>query len=171
MIRRTSNLFAKVIALRRAYEGLRQRQAAYARKIPAALEATLRRAYQDHWQRTGQAPPPAPRRLVGNIEELAGRAAPLPDWAASLADYQLQDRNLRTEEIYYLVDKYVAVCRETLGGKMDEHIVPAVAKALGCSTRTVYNALRVMKEKREAEEAHAKAIEDRPTATKPDSLQ
>jgi|SRR6516164_3041976 hypothetical protein len=110
-------------------------------------------------------PPPTPRHLKGN---LGGR---LPDWAATLADLQLQDRDLKTDETYYMIDKTVAAYQKERGGKMDEEIVPEVAKALGCSTKTVYNALRAMKEKREAEEAHAKAIKDQLTATKRDSLQ
>jgi hypothetical protein len=100
---------------------------------------------------------------------LGGR---LPAWAAKLASYQLQDRDLSTQEGYYLIDKCVTGYQKEHGGKMDEEIVPEVAKALGCSTKTVYNARRAMKEKREAEEARAKAIkDDQLTATKRDSLQ
>jgi hypothetical protein len=91
-------------------------------------------------------------------------------YADRLAELQLQDRNLKREVLYELIDNYCHG-RQLAGEKMREVIVPAAAKHFQVSQKTVYNARRAMKAKREAEEAHTKAVEDQLAATKRKTLQ
>jgi hypothetical protein len=76
--------------------------------------------------------------------------------------------------LYDLIDGYCELRKQMNPRerkKMREVIVPAAAKYFRVSQKTVYNARRVMKAKREAEEAHTKAVEDQLAATKRKTLQ
>jgi hypothetical protein len=121
------------------------------------------------------------KKLFDEFELLRGddpnddpRSAWQKGFAAAYEQIAKLDSGELAELQHELIDKWVEVYRKELGGKVDEHIVPEIVKwfkyfKIGRSNtvvaRTVYNAVSAMREKREAEEAHAKEVLD-PPATK-----
>ena len=84
---------------------------------------------------------------------------------------QLQDFGLKTDVQQELINGYCELRKEMTADKMREVIVPAAAEYFRVSQKTVYNARRAVREKREAEEAHTKAVKDQLAATKRKTLQ
>jgi hypothetical protein len=95
-------------------------------------------------------------------------------YADRLAEFQLRDLSVKTEVLYDLINGYCEYRKHMNPRerkKMREVIVPAAAKYFGVSQKTVYNARREVKARREAEEAHTKAVEDQLAAMKRKTLQ